>query len=138
MKGCVRDDNDLQAAAEAIVAQVHMGLDSLFFGCAMAHEQGLAVLTVPELDEILSLADGMLSRYDMVFASYEHIAEYAKCKVDSHLDAVEMVGAGLLCRLTGRSTLPLQLYHWRDSGDGCTYTLRQAPEFAGGMTVELT
>lgn len=135
MKGCTRDDNDLDAAAENIVRQVRMGLDAMFFGCMMAHEQGLAVLTVPEMDEILSLADSALSRYDRLTASYEHIAEYAKCHVDTRLVSANLADGGIALRLLGASTLPLKLYLWRDDGEGCAYGFRELPAFAGGLSV---
>ncbi len=137
MKGCVRDDNDLQAAAENILRQVRVGLDGLFFGCMMAHEQGLAVLTAPELDEILTLTDRALSRHDMLFASYEHIAEYARCKVDSHIAAADECEGAISCRLTGQTTLPLQLYLFHDDGDGCRYEFRQVPPFSGGLCARI-
>jgi hypothetical protein len=135
MKGCRRDDNDLAAAAENIVRQVRMGLDAMFFGCMMAHEQGLGVLTVAEMDEILTIADRSLSRYDRLTASYEHIAEYAKCHVDTRLASAHEGSAGISCRLAGASTLPLKLYVWQDEGDGCAYTFREAPAFGGSASL---
>jgi len=137
MKGISRDDNDLQAAADNIVHQVRVGLDSMFFGCMMAHEQGLAVLTVSELDEILTQTDRALSRYDMLFASYEHIAEYAKCKVDSHIERLDERPGGIACRLSGRTTLPLQLYLWQDDGERCRYAFLEVPPFSGGLSLTI-
>ncbi len=132
-----REEADLEAAARSIVRQVRIGLDSLFFGCLFAHEQGLATLTAPELDEILSLSDRALRRYDRLFAPYEHIAEYAKCKVDSHIEQADEREAGVVCRLSGRTTLPLQLYLFVDQGEGCRYEFRDVPAFAEGLWLAL-
>jgi len=132
-----RDSNDLQGAVDAAVRQVSIGLDGLFFGCMMAHEQGLAALTVGELEDILGAAESTLSRFDMLPAPYEHVGEYARCHVDTRLEVAREEGAGITCRLSGRSTLPLKLYVWQDVGEGCGYSFREAPPFSGGCSVAL-
>ena len=112
MKGIARDDNDLQAAADNIVDQVRVGLDSMFFGCMMAHEQGLAVLTVPEMDEILTIADRALARHDMRYASYDHIAERARGHVDTRVQRAAPADGGVAVTLAGsrhRARVPLPL-----------------------------
>ncbi|MHB0875812.1 MAG: hypothetical protein ACYC5O_07185 [Anaerolineae bacterium] len=138
MKGCARDDNDLQAAADNIVQQVSGGLSSLFFGCGMAHEQGVAVLTPAELDEIMTVVERALARFDMLPATYEHIAEYAQCKVDSHVATASEHEGRIALRLTGRSTLPLQLYVFADEGDGCRYHFATLSPFAGALSAEVS
>ncbi len=132
-----RPEANVDAAAQALARQVRMGLDSLIFGCEFAHEQGLATLTVPELDEILTTAHRALGRYDMLFATYDHVAEYAKCKVDSHIERLDQLVNGLQCRLSGRTTLPLQLYEFADDGEGCQQVFDEVPAFSGGLTTML-
>ena len=103
--------NDVAGAAEQALAQMRRGLDSLFYGELMTHEQRIAVLSMSELDQILGLIDQGLAKHTYVHRSYEYIAEYARSKVNSRLAAVNLDDGGqITCDLAGRTTLTTSLY----------------------------
>ena len=86
------------------------GLDSLFYGELMTHEQRIAVLSMRELDQTLGLIDQGLRKHSYVHRSYEYIAEYARSQVASRLTAVHVDDGGqMTCVLAGRTTLTTSL-----------------------------
>jgi hypothetical protein len=111
--------NDLPAMARRYATHMRLGLDSLFFGGAITHSHFLRDLAPAELEEVLRQAETLMPRHPKTYVSYDHIAEYARSKVETHLAAVEVDAHGhVRVTLVGRATVPLQLYVFRDVDDG--------------------
>jgi len=131
-----RQAHNLEGAVRRLVKQLRTGLDSLFFGALMCHEQRFAMLTRPELEGVLCEADRLTQGYEKRYRGYDHIAEYAKCKFDTHIAEANVDGrGGVRLRLTGQTTLPLQVYVFRDEGEGCAHRYQEVPAFAGSTEV---
>ena len=128
--------NDLQAAANQALVQLRRGLDSLFFAELMTHEQRIAVLSMSELDEILSLVDRGLAKYSFLHRSYEYIGEYARCKVNSHLAAVNVdAGGQVTADLTGKTSMTTSLYVFREEAAATRQIFLDIPPFTGSARV---
>jgi hypothetical protein len=129
-------DNNLAGAAEQALAQMRRGLDSLFYGELMTHEQRLAVLSMHELDQTLTLIDRGLAKYGCIHRSYEYIAEYARSKVNSRLTAVNVDGGGqITCDLAGRTSLTTSLYLFTEWDGTIQQRFVDVPPFAGSARV---
>jgi hypothetical protein len=128
--------NDLQGAADQALAQMRLGLDSLFFGELYTHEQRIAVLSMGELEEILTLIDRGLAKHTYVQRSYEYIADYARSHAGSWLTAVELdAGGQVTCNLTGRSTLTTSLYLFTETDGTIQQRFVDVPPFDGSVRV---
>src|SRR5207247_427229 len=79
------DHNDLVGAGRKASVGLRRGLDSLFFGCVMIHEQRLTPLPPEDFASVLAEARSLTARYAQEFRSYDYIAAYAKSLVDSWL-----------------------------------------------------
>src|SRR5579859_2331028 len=129
--------NDLAGAANQALAQMRLGLDSLFFGELYTHEQRIAVLSMGELDEILTLIDRGLARHTTIQRPYEYIAEYARSKVESWLTEVSVNDGGLVtCDLAGRATLTTSLYLFTETDGALHQSFIDVPPFSGSVRVE--
>jgi hypothetical protein len=125
--------NDIDGAAEKGAQILKLGLDGGFFGCLMTHEQRIATLSLSEWEQVLDSIDRLTSRWDKTFASYDHIAEYARCKHRTRLVEARLEGKKLRLRLVGEATLPLSAYvFWDESGE---YRIERIPPFDGETEV---
>ena len=72
-------------------------------------------------------------RHDPIPVGYDHIAEYARSKVDTQITdaAREARGDTVRVVLQGEATVPLKLYAFRDVGDGVEHRLEEIPAFSG-------
>jgi hypothetical protein len=128
--------NDLQGAAEQALAQMRLGLDSLFFGELYTHEQRIAVLSMGELDEILTLIDRGLAKHTFVHRPYEYIADYARNHVASRLTAVDVdAGGQVVCDLAGRTTLTTSVYLFTETDGALQQRFLDVPPFDGSARV---
>ena len=129
-------ENNVQRAAGQALFQMRRGLDSLFYGELFTHEQRIAVLSMPELDQILTLIDQGLSRHCYVHRSVAYIAEYARCKLGSRLMAANAdAGGHITCDLAGRTTMTTSLYLFTET-DGAIYQRWvDVPTFEGSIRV---
>lgn len=126
--------NDLEGAANQALTQIRLGLDSLFFGELYTHEQRIAVLSMRELDKILTLIDRGLSKHTYLHRSYEYIAEYARCKVQSWLTAVNVdAGGQVTCDLAGQTTLTTSVYLFTEADGRIQRRFVDVPPFAGSV-----
>jgi hypothetical protein len=131
-------ENKLQAAADQALAQMRLGLDSLFFGELYTHEQRIAVLSMRELDEILTRIDHGLRKHTYIHRSYEYIAEYARCQVGSRLTNVSVdAGGQMTCDLAGRATMTTSLYLFTETDGTLQQRFVDVPPFEGSVRVTL-
>ena len=129
-------ENNAVGAAQQALAQMRLGLDSLFLGELHTHEQRIAVLSMGELDEILTLIDRGLAKHPHMKRSYENVAEYGRCKVESWLTLVHVNADGqVTCELGGRAsmTTSLYLYYEVDGVIECRFV--DVPPFDGSVRV---
>jgi hypothetical protein len=128
--------NDLEGAARQALAQMRLGLDSLFFGELYTHEQRIAVLSMRELDEILTLIDRGLAKHQFIHRHYEYIAEYARSKVQSRLSRVTVDDGGqVTCDLTGATSLTTSLYLFTATDGAIQQRFVDVPPFKGSVRV---
>jgi hypothetical protein len=129
-------ENNIQAAAQQALAQMRLGLDSLFFGELMTHEERIAVLSMRELDEILTLIDRGLAKYSYMQRGYDYVAEYARSKVASWLTSVDVdAGGRVTCDLAGRTTLTTSLYLFYEVDGAIQHRFVDVPPFDGSLRV---
>jgi hypothetical protein len=129
--------NDVEKAAQRGAKQIKRGLDNLFFGCIITHEQRIATLSIEEWDKILSSIDRLTYKYEKIFKSYEYIAQYAKNKVKSHIKEAkyDFHSKKIKCTLNGETDMPLQLYIFVDKDNEVEYKFGTIPAFTGSTTV---
>jgi len=129
--------NDIDAAADKAALQIKRGLDSLFFGNVMCHEQRIAALSLEEWRAIFTKVEKLTSKYHKIHKSYEYIAQYAKNKCDCRIvEAVHNLAEGKVsCILKGGTDMPLQVYVFRDKNEGVEYHFETIPPFKESVTV---
>jgi hypothetical protein len=131
------EGNDLPGAADQALAQMRLGLDSLFFGELYTHEQRIAVLSMPELEDILKLIDRGLAKHSYVNRPYAYIAEYARSKVESRLTDVSVnAGGQVTCDLGGRTTLTTSVYLFTETDGVLRQDFVEVPPFSGSVRIE--
>ena len=132
--------NDLETMARRCADHLRLGLDSLFFGGTITHTHFLKDLSLGELAEVLQRADALTARHVKRYAPYEHIAEYARSKVETHLGRVEISpdGRDVAITLVGRSTVPLELYVFRDVDGGVEHRFETIGECDGVRRARFT
>ncbi len=129
--------NDVKKAAERGAEHIKRGLDNLFFGCLLTHEQRIANLSIGEWDELLSRIDGLTYKYDKIFKSYSYIAHYAKNKVESLLTKVEYIPEAkkIECHFEGKTDMVTNLYLFIEKKGEIEYTLKDIPPFQNFIDV---
>ncbi|HYB71885.1 MAG TPA: hypothetical protein VED18_00830 [Candidatus Sulfotelmatobacter sp.] len=139
-RGPARAENDLEAAARRLADHTRLGLDSLFFGGSITHSHFTKELTEDEWRRLMRRADELMPRHERIPVGYDHVAEYARSKVDTHIaDAArERRGETVRVVLRGEATVPLKLYVFRDVGDGAEHRYEEVPPFRGGQEVRFT
>jgi len=124
---------DVELAAWYAAFGIKLCLGNLSFAVLVTHEQNISVLNNEEWDSLLSRIDELTSRYEKIYASWSHIAEYAKNLHNSSLRWANCnVGAGeVQCRLEGGSSAPLYLYVFKDRGDQIGSGFKEVPPYEG-------
>ena len=135
-RGPARAENDLEAAARRLAAHTRLGLDSLFFGGSITHSHFTKELNENEWRWLMRRADELMPRHERIPVGYDHIAEYARSKMDTRVvHAVREPGGRVRCVLNGEATVPLKLYVFRDVGAGVEHRYEEVPPFRGGEEV---
>jgi hypothetical protein len=130
-------ENNLAGAANQALAQMRLGLDSLFFGELYTHEQRIAVLSMRELDEILTRIDLGLRKHVLIHRPYDYIAEYARSKVESRLTQVSVnAGGQVSCDLAGHTSLTTSLYLFTEADGAVCQSFVDVPPFGGSVRIE--
>lgn len=93
--------NDPPAAGAKIAAMVGRGLDNVFFGSLMTHEQRIASLTREEWERALAVAQAALAAYEQLPARYSEVSRYAERWARTTLLSATVHPHGLECRLAG-------------------------------------
>lgn len=109
---------DIELAAWYAAFGIKLCLDSLSFAVLVTHEQNISVLNMNEWDQLLSRVDELTSKYEKVYKSWSHIAEYAKNLNKSQLAESEYdpITGKACCHLRGRSSIPLYLHVFKERG----------------------
>jgi hypothetical protein len=130
-------ENNLAGAAQQALAQMRLGLDSLYFGELYTHEQRIAVLSMRELDEILTLIDQGLKKHTYLHRPYDYIAEYARSKVRSWLTRVSVnAGGQVTCDLSGHTSLTTSVYLFTEADGETRRNFLDVPPFSGSVRIE--
>lgn len=87
---------DLEKVARKGARMLRHGLDNLFFGCLLAHEDRLRSLAPADLDWVLGRIDVLLEGVPRFHRGYDEIASYAKSRDNSFIAHVAEDGAGEL------------------------------------------
>ncbi|MCL4458655.1 MAG: hypothetical protein M1136_05010 [Chloroflexi bacterium] len=128
--------NQVEVAARRLAEHTRLGLDSLFFGGSISHSHFIRDLSAGEWRALMDRYEELTARYQKLNVGYDQVAHYARSKVDSHLAYVEAESSGTFhCRLEGRTTVPLQLYVFRDVDDGTEHRFQEVPVFEGRQEV---
>jgi hypothetical protein len=128
--------NQVEDAARRLAQHTRLGLDSLFFGGSISHSHFVRDLSLQEWRALLDRYEALTARYQKLNVGYDHVARYARSKVDSHLAHAEAdASGGFRCRLEGRATVPLQLYVFRDVDGGIEHRFEEVPAFEGRQEV---
>ena len=129
--------NDVEKAAKRGAEQIKRGLDNLFFGCLMTHEQRIATLSIEEWERILSLINETITSYKPIFVGYDYIAQYAKSKIESRLTKAHYIPEArkIECYLEGKTNILTKLYIFIERKGEIEYTLGDIPPFQKSIDV---
>lgn len=129
--------NDIESCAQRLAIHTKLGLDSLFFGGSITHSHFAQDLSEAEWRQLLRRYEDLTARYEKRNVGYDFIAEYARSKHGTHLARVDVSAAdgSVRCTLAGESTVPLELYVFRDRGDGVEHRFEPVPVFSGQTDV---
>lgn len=107
------------------------GLDNMFVGAVMTHEQRISILSLEDWDSALTRIEELTAKYDKIFKGWDYVAEYAKNKVDSHISQVDFDEStmNVECTLNGNATMPLYLYVFKNKGPFVEYKFQQVPAY---------
>jgi hypothetical protein len=122
---------------EAVVRgsmQIKNGLDNMFFGVLVFHEYLLKYgISLSQFDWVLEQIEKNTSGYHKIYKSYEYIAEYARCKMETHLEqaSYDDKKKQITCSLRGSATVPIMLYVFEEEAGQIKYNLKEVPPFCG-------
>jgi len=104
--------NDPEGAGRKAAAMVRRGLDNLFFGVIMTHEQRIASLTGEEWERLLQATEKGLAGYERIPVRYSEVCRYALRRYRSRLEAVTVHEQALECRFAAleRANLLLSVF----------------------------
>lgn len=133
--------NDIEGAAEQASFQIKRGLDSLFFGHLMTHEQRIAVLSGREFDTMLKLIAENTSGYQKIFKPFEYVAEYARNKRESHISRVDFNPSSpsswkVALQMEGRTNIDTTIDVFTNRGDRIQSRFEKIPPFKGKTTIK--
>ncbi|MDO9464268.1 MAG: hypothetical protein Q7J67_03125 [bacterium] len=123
--------NAIEDAIKKGVEIITLGLDSLFFGCLLTHEQRISAMNAEEWEQVLKGIDKLTSKYKKIFKGYDYIAEYAKSRYDTKITEANYNSTTeqMILKLKGKSSLPLKVYVYND--ESCQHKFKEIPVFEG-------
>lgn len=136
-RGAAYADNQIQTAAQRLADHTRLGLDAGFFGGSITHSHFIKHVSDVEWREILRRADALMPRHRYEPAPYDHIADYARSKVQTAIVNADTTGGAVAIDLEGSALVPLRLSVYVDR-DGTELTTRTADAFHGRSTVRFT
>ena len=114
--------------------QLKTGLDNMFFGLMFTHEHRIeAGFSLNKWDQLLKEIEKDTSDYNKIYKSYEYIAEYARCKIETDMKNVDynQKNNEITCQIRASSTLPLKLYLFYERDSKIEYRFLEIPAFSG-------
>jgi len=85
-----RPSNDIPSGIKNGAGQVSLGLNSIYFGQLITHEQKFSVMTLKEIDSLFSGIVNNIKYDNIKFGSIETVAEYLKYHCESPLISVNV------------------------------------------------
>ena len=115
---------------------ITFGVDSLFFGCLMTHEQRISAMSIEEWEQVLNGIDKLTLKYKKIFKGYDYIAEYARSRYDTKITEANYNFAvnQIRLKLKGKSSLPLKVYVYND--ESCQHKFKEIPVFEGETQID--
>ena len=132
-RGPLHAENQVEAAAQRLADHTRLGLDAMFFGGSITHSHFIRHLEAGEWRTLLARADALLPRHRGEAAPYDHIAAYARSKVQTAIDGAAEQGGDVTVDLTGEASVPLRLYVVTDR-DGAGHRFETVAPFRGRTT----
>lgn len=93
--------NDVDKAVDRGTSQVRQGLNSMFFGQLVTHEQKLSVMRLDEVDTMLKGIDARLNRPDILFRPLDEIAAYLREHRQSTISSIRVEDGRLEYSVSG-------------------------------------
>ncbi|MFH1904743.1 MAG: hypothetical protein ABIK53_04365 [bacterium] len=130
--------NAIENAIRKGVEIITLGLDSLFFGCLLTHEQRISAMNIGEWEQVLDGIDKLTSKYGKIFKGYDYIAEYARSRYDTRITAANYNSTTdqIRLKLKGKSSLVLKVYVYND--ENCQHRFKEIPVFSEELTLTLS
>jgi hypothetical protein len=129
-RGPAHADNQVEQMAQRLADHTRLGLDAMFFGGSISHSHFIQHLNEQEWRAILRRADELLPRHRYESVPYEAIADYARSKVQTAIEAASVQDGRVSMELRGESIVPLRLYVFTDA-DGAEHRYESVEPFAG-------
>jgi hypothetical protein len=136
-RGPMHAENQIEAAARRLADHTRLGLDAMFFGGSITHSHFIRHLQDGEWRTLLARAEALLPRHRWEAAPYEHIAAYARSKVQTAIAGAAERDGTVSVEVTGEARVPLRLYVFADR-DGAGHRFETVPPFRGRTTVTFT
>ncbi|MCM8769571.1 MAG: hypothetical protein NC911_07900 [Candidatus Omnitrophica bacterium] len=126
---------DIQGAVRRGSLQIRQGLENLFFGCLMTHEQRIGYLTLQQWEEIIKSIVQELRSLPHIFKSYDAISAYAESRARTNLLGVEHNQGELTLSLKGSSVVTQLVYLFLDEGSKIRQQFLEIPPFSGSVVL---
>ncbi len=123
---------DLQKAVRRGVLQIKQGLENLFFGCLMTHEQRIGFLTLQEWETIIKSIMQELKPVPHILKSYDTISAYAESRYRTTLVNAQH-NHDLTLWLKGESKVTQLVYLFQEESSGIRQRFLEIPPFSGSV-----
>ncbi|HPP12527.1 MAG TPA: hypothetical protein PKW42_07310 [bacterium] len=126
---------DMVTAAARGSLQIRQGLENLFFGCLMTHEQRIGVLTLQEWETIVKTIVADLKAVPHIFKGYDAICAYAESRSRTFLVNAEHHQPELRLWLKGESTVTQLVHLFQEEGSAIRQQYLEIPPFSGSIVL---
>lgn len=109
-RGPLSAENQIETAARRLADHTRLGLDAMFFGGSITHSHFIQHVSEGEWRALLRRADVLLARHRYEPAPYDHIADYARSKVETAIVTAEEMDGRVVVELEGAALVPLRLW----------------------------